>query len=231
MCVETSLLIGLFVPGDAVVLLAGSAAGTPSRLALLLVASTAGCLAGETLGYMLGRHFGPSIRSSRAGRRIGAGKWARAEDFLSRHGGPAIFGSRFVTVIHALVPIVAGTVAMPYRRFIGWAAPAAVLWSCLYLGAGMVLGTSYREFGSGLGVWGTFIPPAIVGAVVTIRHLWRRRRRGHRPAAEPSPEPDVRAEAVVKAARVPSRGWADPREELGVRILQTYRNRDQAAPL
>ncbi|MEV2272655.1 DedA family protein [Nonomuraea africana] len=210
MCVETSLFVGLFVPGDAVVLLAGSAADSPARFALLVVATTAGCLAGETLGYLLGRRFGPSIRSSRVGRRIGAGKWLRAEDFLRRRGGPAIFGSRFVTVIHALVPVVAGTVAMPYRRFIGWAAPAAVLWSCLYVGAGSALGASYREFGSGLGAWGTLIPPAIAATVVTIRHLWRR-RRGARPATEavsrseaepvvrPGVEPVVRPGAAGKA--------------------------------
>ncbi|MGW3346946.1 DedA family protein [Nonomuraea rubra] len=174
MCVETSLLVGLFVPGDAVVLLAGTTVDSPARYALLVAATTAGCLAGETFGYALGRRFGPSIRRSWAGRRIGAAKWAKAEDHLRRHGGPAVFGSRFVTVIHSLVPIVAGTLGMPYGRFIGWAAPAAVTWSCLYVGAGTAVGATYREAG---GVWGTLVPPAIVGTVVAVRVLWSRVRR------------------------------------------------------
>ncbi|MFI7441592.1 DedA family protein [Nonomuraea indica] len=177
MCVETSLLVGLFVPGDAVVLLAGSAADSPARLALVVAAATAGCLAGETLGYLIGRRFGPAVRRGRVGRRVGAVNWARAESYLVRRGGPAVFGSRFVTVVHALVPVVAGTLAMPYRRFIAWAAPAALVWSCLYAGAGMALGASYREFGSGLGAWSWLVPPVIVGCVVGFRLLLRRLRR------------------------------------------------------
>ncbi|MFG3439657.1 DedA family protein [Nonomuraea sp. NPDC047897] len=183
MCVETSLLVGLFVPGDAVVLLAGSAADTPGRLALVIAAATAGCLAGETLGYLIGRRFGPSVRRGRAGRRVGAANWARAENYLVRRGGPAVFGSRFVTVVHALVPVVAGTLAMPYRRFIAWAAPAALVWSCLYAGAGMALGASHREFGSGLGAWSWLVPPVIVGCVVGCRLLLRRLRRPAGPEA------------------------------------------------
>ncbi|MFI6295715.1 DedA family protein [Nonomuraea sp. NPDC050790] len=177
MSVETSLLVGLFVPGDAVVLLAGTTVDSPLRFGLLVVATTVGCLAGETLGYVLGRRFGPSIRHSWAGRRIGARKWDRAENFLRRRGGPAVFGSRFVTVVHSLVPIAAGTLAMPYRRFIGWALPAAVAWSCLYVGVGAAVGASYREFGSELGLWGTLIPPTIVGAVVAVRVVRARLRR------------------------------------------------------
>ncbi|GAA2208723.1 DedA family protein [Nonomuraea monospora] len=183
MCVETSLLVGLFVPGDAVVLLAGTTVDSPARYALLVAATTLGCLAGETLGFALGRRFGPSIRQSWAGRRIGAGKWARAEAHLRRHGGPAVFGSRFVTVIHSLVPIVAGTLGMPYRRFICWAGPAALTWSCLYVGAGTAVAASYREVGSELGVWGTLIPPAIVATVIAVRvvrsHVRRRRMARH----------------------------------------------------
>ncbi|MFD0468436.1 DedA family protein [Nonomuraea thailandensis] len=121
------------------------------------------------------------MRRSWAGRRIGAAKWAKAEEYLRRHGGPAVFGSRFVTVIHSLVPIVAGTLDMPYRRFIGWAAPAALTWSCLYVGAGTAVGASYREAGAELGVWGTLIPPAIVATVVTVRLVHSRIKR-HRAA-------------------------------------------------
>jgi membrane-associated protein len=177
MCVETSLFIGLLIPGDAVVLLAGSAADSLGRIVLVIVAASAGCLAGESLGYLLGRRFGPSIQNGRLGRRIGSANWARAESYLRRRGGPAVFGSRFVTVIHALVPVVAGTLSMPYRRFISWAAPAAVVWSCLYAGVGMALGASYREYGAGLGPWGTLVPPAIVCCVVAFRLLRRRLAR------------------------------------------------------
>ncbi|MFD0468435.1 hypothetical protein ACFQ0B_09095 [Nonomuraea thailandensis] len=72
MCVETSLLVGLFVPGDAVVLLAGTTVGSPARYALLVAATTAGCLAGRRSGTPWGAASGR--RSGGAGRAGGSGR-------------------------------------------------------------------------------------------------------------------------------------------------------------
>ena len=110
---ETSALVGLLVPGDAVVLLAGTTATTPARFLVLVGVAVAGSLAGETVGYLLGRRFGDRLRSSRLGRRVGAGNWAKAERFLNGRGGRAVFTARFVAVVHALLPVVAGAVRMP----------------------------------------------------------------------------------------------------------------------
>src|SRR5918994_1359067 len=118
---ETSALVGLVVPGDAVALLAGTTATSPARFLALVGAAVAGSLAGESVGYLIGRRFGDRLRSSRLGRRLGKGKWATAERFLNGRGGRAVFAAPFVAVVHALLPVVAGAVRMPYRRF----APAA----------------------------------------------------------------------------------------------------------
>ena len=65
---ETSALVGLVVPGDAVVLLAGTTATSPARFLALVATAVAGSLAGESVGYLLGRRFGDRLRTSRLGR-------------------------------------------------------------------------------------------------------------------------------------------------------------------
>ena len=117
MTLETSLLIGLLLPGDSVVLLAGTTVTGPARFGALVAASTLGSLLGESIGYLLGRRYGDRVRASRLGRRLGEDAWAGAAAFLAGRGGRAVAAARFVAVIHALVPVVAGGVRMRYRQF------------------------------------------------------------------------------------------------------------------
>src|SRR6266540_5538396 len=133
MVLETSMLVGLIVPGDAVVLLAATTVTTPGRFALLIGAATLGSLLGESIGYLIGRRFGGRIRFSRLGQRLGDHNWARASAFLNGRGARALLGVRFVAVAHALVPVVAGAVRLPYWRFIRWCAAGATAWSVTYV--------------------------------------------------------------------------------------------------
>ena len=142
---ETTVFIGLVVLGDVVVLLAGSTVTGPGRFALLAGIAAAGSLAGETVGYLLGRQYGQRLRSSRLGRRLGEHRWAAAEAFLNGRGGRAVFAARFVAMVHAVLPVVAGTVRMPYWRFIGWCGAGSVVWSLLYVAAGAAAGASWLD--------------------------------------------------------------------------------------
>ena len=142
---ETSILIGLIMPGDTVVLVASTGVSSPVEWAALVVTVIAGALAGESIGFALGRFLGHRIRPSRLGRRIGEKNWVRAENYLARRGGPAVFISRFLPVLHSLVPLTVGMSAMSYRRFIAWTAPACVIWSLAYVTLGAVTAGGYRE--------------------------------------------------------------------------------------
>ena len=141
---ETSLLIGLVVPGDTIVLITATANKDGVDWLLLVLTVIAGSLAGESLGYALGSWFGDRLRAGRLGRRIGEDQWLRAERWLDRRGGVAIFVSRFLPVLHALVPVTVGAGEMPYRRFLAWTAPACTLWALIYVSVGTAAGTSYR---------------------------------------------------------------------------------------
>jgi membrane-associated protein len=193
MVLETSLGIGLVVPGDAVVLLAGSTVNGPWRFGALVAVAVLGSLAGESIGYLLGRRYGDSLRGSRIGRLVGPARWAAAESFLHGRGGRALAAARFMAVVHAVAPVVAGAAAMPFRRFLAWCSLGSLAWAVTYVGVGTAVGASWRAYGHRLGVAGYALLAAVVAVVLLVR--WRRRRTAMAPpSAEPPagdpPEPD-----------------------------------------
>ncbi|QTV80118.1 DedA family protein [Microbacterium sp. NIBRBAC000506063] len=142
---ETSVLIGLIVPGDTIVIVAATAVATPFEGIALGVVVVLGALLGETVGYTLGYWLGPKIRASRLGRRIGETNWDRSERYFRRRGGPAIFLSRFLPVLHSLVPLTVGMARYPYRRFLAWTLPACIIWAALYITVASLAAGTYRE--------------------------------------------------------------------------------------
>jgi membrane protein DedA with SNARE-associated domain len=142
---ETSVLIGLVVPGDTVVIVAATAVASPLEAVLLGLAVVVGALIGESIGFALGRFLGPKIQHSWLGRKIGEENWARSERYLLRRGGPAIFISRFLPVLHSLVPLTVGMSGYPYRRFLAWTLPACVIWAALYISVASVAAGTYRQ--------------------------------------------------------------------------------------
>jgi membrane-associated protein len=89
---ETTVLIGLVTPGEVVLLAAATTVGSAGEYAGLAAVAAGASLAGQTGGYLLGRRFGGTIRSSWAGRKVGEANWRRAEAVL--RGGPDAPSSR-----------------------------------------------------------------------------------------------------------------------------------------
>jgi membrane protein DedA with SNARE-associated domain len=133
---ETSIFIGLIIPGDTIVLAAGTMVRDWFDFAGLFIAVMLGSFAGESLGFYIGRIFGGRIRSSKLGSRIPEKVWHRADTFVESRGGIAIAMSRFLPVLHSVVPLTAGMTKMSYRKFIAWTAGACAVWSSIYLGIG-----------------------------------------------------------------------------------------------
>lgn len=165
---ETSLFIGLLIPGDTIVLLTSTANRTFLDWVLLLLSVLAGSLAGESVGYLIGAWFGPWLRASRLGRRIGERNWVRAEEWVARRGGLAIFASRFLPILHALVPVTVGMSEYPYRRFLAWTAPACLLWGLIYVSVGTAAGSSYRTLSEELRFAGWIILGALVAFLLLV---------------------------------------------------------------
>ena len=143
MLLETTLFVGLIVPGDTIVVAAATAVSDPVHFVVLTVVVVVTSLCGQSLGFLLGRLAGPTIRRSRLGRRLGA-SWDRASALLERRGGIVVFISRFLPVFHALMPVAVGMSAMSLPRFLAWAAPAALIWGAAYVGVGAAAAESFR---------------------------------------------------------------------------------------
>lgn len=142
---ETSILIGLVIPGDTIVIVASTAIDGWVEYFALIIAVITGALIGESIGFALGRFFGPRIRASRLGKRIGEANWSRAENYLDRRGGIAVFISRFLPVLHSVIPLTVGMSTMSYRKFMAWTIPACVIWTTAYVSVGAFAAGSFRD--------------------------------------------------------------------------------------
>jgi membrane-associated protein len=182
MVLETSVLLGLVVPGDTVAIVSATAVASPLEGVLLVAALVVGSLVGESVGFALGRHFGPAIRHSRLGRRLGEANWARAEAYLARRGGIAVFISRFLPVLHSLIPLTVGTSPMRYRTFLTWTTPACLLWATAYVSVGAAAAGSYRELADQLhhaGYVFVGIVAAFLVLVLVVKKVVHRREARH----------------------------------------------------
>ncbi|MEY2450960.1 MAG: rane-associated protein [Acidimicrobiaceae bacterium] len=172
---ESALFLGLVVPGETVLLVAGVLASRgQGHVVPYMVAAITGAVAGDSIGYELGRHFGPRLRRSALGRRVGEERWDRAEHYLQTRGGRAIFFGRWIAVARAIVPALAGQAHMPYGHFLLWNVAGAIPVGVLHVGLGYLAGQSYTtvERYLSLGHWALLGIVVVVGAIV----YWRHRR-------------------------------------------------------
>ena len=173
MC-ETSLFVGLIIPGDTVVLVASTGVVDILDFFFLLGAVLLGSLLGETLGFFLGRFFGPRIRASKLGQRLGEKNWQLADRFVERRGGIAVAISRFLPVLHSLVPVVAGMTTMRYRVFISWTVAACAVWASAYVSVGYLARSAYEQIAGQL-KWGGLAFVAIILIFMIIVHFGKQR--------------------------------------------------------
>jgi membrane-associated protein len=198
---ETSLFVGLLVPGDVVLLVAGATVTTPGRFVAVVVAGIAGALVGEALGYALGRRYGARLRHGRLGRRLGERRWRRTGDALDRWGGRTIVVARFTPVVHAMLPVVAGTVGFPFGRFLRWCGAAAVGWSIVYAGAGALAGSQLARVNGSLGLvgYGVLLGVGVLIAVKSGKAVMAATRRRSGSAKPERVEPPAAAESAAPA--------------------------------
>ncbi|MEU4098920.1 DedA family protein [Streptomyces sp. NPDC026673] len=175
---ETSAFVGLLLPGETVILLASAIAGRGDLNPLILAAAVVtGGIAGDNLGYALGRHCerhpGTWLHRIRPDSRIG-----RAQNFLIRHGGAAVFTGRFIGFVRTFLPFVAGVSRMPYRRFVAYSSAASLVWGVGNVVLGYFAGAAATELLHRAGLVALpVLAAAAVAALAVARLLTRRRRR------------------------------------------------------
>ncbi|HEX2382386.1 MAG TPA: DedA family protein [Acidimicrobiales bacterium] len=175
---EASAFVGLFIPGETALLIAGVLAqeGRMS-LALCIVVAVFGAVLGDTLGYEIGRHVGPRLRSSWFGRKVGEPRWDRAHDYVHHRGGFAIFFGRFIGVLRAVVPAIAGDARMRYRDFVVWNVLGALVAIPAVILVGYVAGSSYQAVEARIGQASYLLLALVAGTFIARVVVTKRRER------------------------------------------------------
>lgn len=139
---ESGLLIGFFFPGDSLLFTAGFLASQGFLDIRILIA---GCfiaaVAGDSIGYYIGAKLGPKIFKKDNSIFFHTKHLERAQKFYDKHGGKTIILARFIPVIRAFAPVVAGVGKMNYRKFVFFNFFGAVFWAIGVTLAGYYLGS------------------------------------------------------------------------------------------
>jgi membrane-associated protein len=173
---EDALFLGFLIPGETAAVLGGVIAsrGEVPLWAMMAVVVLA-AVAGDSVGYEIGRHFGPRLLESRTLKKRRA-KLDRAHDFLWRRGGSAVFLGRFVAFFRAVMPALAGAAKMHYPRFLAFNAAGGLVWGTGFVLLGFIAGNSYEAVAR---IAGRDISAGVVLAAVVAVVIWRiRKARG-----------------------------------------------------
>ncbi|HEX4193288.1 MAG TPA: DedA family protein [Stellaceae bacterium] len=173
---------GLPTPGETM-LIAGAVLashGTLNIYWLLLVAWT-GAIAGDSIGYVIGAKGGNRLLT-RYGARIGIteARLKKVEAFFARYGDIVVVFARFFLILRQFNGIVAGTLEMPWPRFLVYNAIGAALWVGFWGGATYWIGRQFFEYLRSFGWTGrTVLAIVALGVVVLAAQLWSRWRARH----------------------------------------------------
>ncbi len=163
--------VGIPLPGSLLLVAAGAlATDGPLSLLPLLIGAIGATIAGNALGYGIGRRGGTAT-VTHWGRRLhlGAGAIARADRFFARYGGYAVVLSRFpFSPLSALINIIAGTAGYSPRAFLVANLVGVSVWAAVYLGLGYAFAASWGGIANLLGEVSQALTLALVVIVLLV---------------------------------------------------------------
>lgn len=179
---EDALFVGFVLPGETAAILGGVAAKLGhAPLAGVLATVIVAAVVGDSVGYEIGRHFGPRILRLRIldKRRQ---RLEGAQHFLARRGGSAVFLGRWIAFFRAVMPALAGIARMRYPKFLVFNAAGGIAWGTVAVSLGYAAGASYAKVETTLGRGSALAAVAIVLAAVVVWRI-RQHRENSRPGA------------------------------------------------
>lgn len=173
---ETGAFVGLVVPGETVMLLGGAVAGQGAiDIYLLIAVAWFSAWLGDTTSFFIGRRLGREF-VIKHGPRFGIShqRFEKVEDYFSRHGGKTIFVGRFISLVRAFAPFIAGSSGMPYRAFVPYSILGTGLWASAHILVGYFFSRSIETAGKYAAKGALLLATLIVvvaGAIFLTRHF------------------------------------------------------------
>jgi membrane protein DedA with SNARE-associated domain/membrane-associated phospholipid phosphatase len=146
---ETGAFIGLVVPGETTMLIGGAVAGQGAvDLYLLMAIAWFAAWLGDTTSFFLGRRLGRDF-VLKYGAKVGISheRFEKVESYFDRHGGKTIFIGRWISLVRALAPFIAGSSGMQYRAFVPYSVLGTGLWATLHILVGYFFSRSIETAG------------------------------------------------------------------------------------
>lgn len=157
---ESGLLIGFFLPGDTLLFSAGFfAAQDKLPIVGLLAVIILSAIAGDNVGYSIGRKTGHKIFKKKDGILFRQEYIQKAEEFYEKHGGKTITLARFVPIVRTFAPVVAGAAKMDRRRFMMFNIAGGLAWGLSVTLLGYFLGNKIPNIDK-------YLMPVVLGAVL-----------------------------------------------------------------
>ena len=173
---ETGAFVGLVAPGETVVIAGGVVAGQGEIQLLPLIGLVWACaVLGDTTSFFIGRRLGRKFLERHGPRvKITEERLQQVESYFDRHGGKTILIGRFIGLVRALAPFIAGSSGLPYRRFIPYSIVGTGLWATVFCVLGYVFWQSFDQVAkiAGQAVFGFGVT---VSVIVGIVYAYRRR--------------------------------------------------------
>lgn len=143
---ESGLLVGFFLPGDSLLFTAGLLAYQGVlNLPLVMIVAVVAAIAGDQVGYVIGRKAGPALFKRPDSRLFHQKNVERAHAYFEKNGPKTIILARFLPVIRTFTPVVAGVGRMDYRRFVTFNVIGGVLWGAGVTILGYTLGRAIPD--------------------------------------------------------------------------------------
>jgi membrane protein DedA with SNARE-associated domain len=202
---EAALFFGFVFPGETAIIVGGLLASQGRlSLSLLLVIVVVSAVSGDSVGYEIGRRFGPRLLDTRAMRRHRS-KVGRAQDLIRRRGAVAVFIGRFTALLRALMPALAGSARLPYPKFLVFNALGGIAWGIGFTLGGFFVGQAFEHVAHLLGQG---LAAAVAVAAIIAIAVWAVRRHRREAAEDRAAEEGTRqgAAAPGAATSVPETG-------------------------
>ena len=184
---ETGAFVGLIAPGEFTVILGGAVAGQGDASLWLMIAVTwAAAFAGDSLSFFLGARLGRDFLVRHGPKfRISEERLNQVEDYFAQHGGKTILIGRFIGLVRALAPFIAGTSKMRYGAFAPYSILGTGIWASILVTIGYFasqsLDTAAKIVGRTLIGFGILVGIAVA---VTLAFRWLSKPTNRRRAVE-----------------------------------------------